>query len=42
VVKVHAAASPKHPQTLHYTGGGVFMIAGKIIHRRSQFRPGML
>ncbi|QQS14981.1 MAG: flavin reductase family protein [Rhodospirillales bacterium] len=42
VVKAHAAASPKHPETLHYTGDGVFMVAGKIISRRSQFRPGML
>lgn len=42
VVKAHVAKSPKHPETLHYTGDGVFMIAGKIIHRKSQFRPGML
>jgi flavin reductase (DIM6/NTAB) family NADH-FMN oxidoreductase RutF len=42
VVKAHVARSPKHPETLHYTGDGVFMIAGKIIHRKSQFRPDML
>ena len=42
VVKAHAAASPKYPETLHYTGDGVFMVAGKTISRRSQFRPGML
>jgi flavin reductase (DIM6/NTAB) family NADH-FMN oxidoreductase RutF len=42
VVKAHVAASPKHPQTLHYTGDGVFMVSGKIISRRSLFRPGML
>lgn len=42
VVKAHVAASPKHPETLHYTGDGVFMVAGKIISRRSQFRPEML
>jgi flavin reductase (DIM6/NTAB) family NADH-FMN oxidoreductase RutF len=42
VVKAHVAASPKHPETLHYTGDGVFMIAGKVISRRSQFKPGML
>jgi flavin reductase (DIM6/NTAB) family NADH-FMN oxidoreductase RutF len=42
VVKAHVAASPKHPETLHYTGDGVFMVSGKIICRRSQFRPGML
>jgi flavin reductase (DIM6/NTAB) family NADH-FMN oxidoreductase RutF len=42
IMNAHVAASPKHPQTLHYTGDGVFMIAGKVISRRSQFRPGML
>lgn len=42
VVKAHVAPSPKHPETLHYTGDGVFMVSGKIIHRRSLFRPGML
>jgi flavin reductase (DIM6/NTAB) family NADH-FMN oxidoreductase RutF len=42
VVKAHVARSPRHPETLHYTGDGVFMVSGKIISRRSQFRPGML
>ena len=42
VVKAHVAPSPRHPETLHYTGDGVFMLAGKIISRRSQFRPEML
>jgi hypothetical protein len=42
VVKAHVAASPKHPETLHYTGDGVFMVSGKIISRRSQFRPEIL
>jgi flavin reductase (DIM6/NTAB) family NADH-FMN oxidoreductase RutF len=42
VVKAHVARRPKYPQTLHYTGDGVFMVSGKIISRRSQFRPGML
>ncbi|WP_252912349.1 flavin reductase family protein [Aliihoeflea aestuarii] len=42
VVKAHVAPSPKHPETLHYTGDGVFMVSGKIISRRSQFRPEML
>lgn len=42
VVKAHVAPSPKHPQTLHYTGDGVFMVAGKVISRRAQFRPEML
>lgn len=42
VVKAHVAASPKHPETLHYTGDGVFMLSGKIISRKKLFRPGML
>ena len=42
IVKAHVAKSPKHPETLHYTGDGVFMVSGKIISRRSQFRPEML
>ena len=41
-VKAHCAASPKHPETLHYTGDGVLMVAGKIISRRAQFRPEIL
>jgi flavin reductase (DIM6/NTAB) family NADH-FMN oxidoreductase RutF len=35
VVKAHAAARPKHPETLHYTGDGVFIVSGKAISRRS-------
>jgi len=42
VVKAHVARRPKYPQTLHYTGDGAFMVAGKIISRRNQFRPEML
>ncbi len=42
VVKAHVATSPKHPETIHYTGDGVFMVSGKIISRRSLFRPEML
>ena len=42
VVRAHVAPSPKHPETLHYTGDGVFMVSGKIISRRSMFRPEML
>jgi flavin reductase (DIM6/NTAB) family NADH-FMN oxidoreductase RutF len=42
VVKAHVARTPRHPQTLHYTGDGVFMVAGKIISRRRQFRPELL
>lgn len=42
IVKAQAAAKPEYPETLHYTGDGVFMVAGKIISRRGQFRPEML
>ena len=42
VVKAHVARSPKHPETLHYTGDGVFMVSGKIISRRRLFRPELL
>jgi flavin reductase (DIM6/NTAB) family NADH-FMN oxidoreductase RutF len=42
VVQAHVARRPKHPQTLHYTGDGVFMVSGKIISRRAQFRPELL
>lgn len=42
IVKANVAVSPKHPETLHYTGDGVFMVSGKIISRKSLFRPGML
>jgi flavin reductase (DIM6/NTAB) family NADH-FMN oxidoreductase RutF len=42
VVQAHVAVSPKHPETIHYTGDGVFVVAGKVISRRSLFRPGML
>jgi hypothetical protein len=40
-VKAHVAKSPKHPETLHYEGDGVFMVSGKIISRRSQARDGV-
>lgn len=40
--KAHVAETPEHPETLHYTGGGVFMVSGKIISRRSQFCSGKL
>jgi len=42
VVKAHVAPRPKHPETLHYTGSGEFVVAGKVISRRALFRPGML
>jgi flavin reductase (DIM6/NTAB) family NADH-FMN oxidoreductase RutF len=42
VVKAHVAKAPRHPETIHYTGDGVFMVSGKIISRRRLFRPEML
>lgn len=42
IVKAHVASSPRHPKTLHYTGDGVFMVAGKIVSRRAKFRPELL
>jgi hypothetical protein len=42
VVKAHVARSPKDPETLHYKGGGAFMISGRTISHRARFRPGML
>ena len=42
VVKAHAAAAPKYPKTIHYRGDGMFMVAGRSLNLRRQFRPGML
>jgi flavin reductase (DIM6/NTAB) family NADH-FMN oxidoreductase RutF len=39
VVSARAAVSPRHPETLHYTGAGVFRVAGRIVQRR---RTGLL
>jgi len=39
VVKAHVALSPKRPRTIHYRGGGEFMISGGTINRRRKFRP---
>jgi flavin reductase (DIM6/NTAB) family NADH-FMN oxidoreductase RutF len=38
VVAARALAAPRHPQTLHYKGDGVFMVSGDVIRRR---RPGL-
>lgn len=42
VVSAQVAARPDLPETIHYTGDGVFMVSGKTISRRHLFRPGML
>jgi flavin reductase (DIM6/NTAB) family NADH-FMN oxidoreductase RutF len=41
-VKAHVATSPKLPETLHYRGDGEFMLSGRTISRRGQFKPEML
>jgi flavin reductase (DIM6/NTAB) family NADH-FMN oxidoreductase RutF len=41
-VKAHVAPQPAHPRTVHYTGDGVFMIAGKTASRRRLFKPDRL
>jgi flavin reductase (DIM6/NTAB) family NADH-FMN oxidoreductase RutF len=42
VVKARIARTPKNPTTLHYTGDGVFLQSGKVVSRRSAFRPALL
>ena len=39
VVKAHAPATPKYPRTLHYRGGGVFMVSGNSVSFRRKFKP---
>jgi len=36
VVAARAARTPRHPETVHYTGEGLFMVAGKVVSRRSR------
>ena len=38
VVKAHVATSPKYPRTMHYRGDGVFMVSGRNVSHRSQFK----
>ena len=42
VIAARVAATPEWPETLHYTGDGVFMISGGHVDRSDQFRPEML
>jgi flavin reductase (DIM6/NTAB) family NADH-FMN oxidoreductase RutF len=41
-VKAHAAVAPKYPETIHYRGDGMFMVAGRSLNLRRLFRPEML
>lgn len=38
VVKAHVARTPAYPETVHYTGDGIFMVSGKTISRKGKFR----
>jgi flavin reductase (DIM6/NTAB) family NADH-FMN oxidoreductase RutF len=38
VVKAHVATRPKYPTTVHYRGGGVFMISGRNVSYRKRFK----
>jgi flavin reductase (DIM6/NTAB) family NADH-FMN oxidoreductase RutF len=43
VLKGYARTTPKFPETLHYRGDGLFMIAGPTVRRsRKGFKPEML
>jgi len=39
VVKAHVPKTPKYPQTVHYTGDGVFMLSGDHVAFPKLFRP---
>jgi len=39
VVKARVATSPRYPETLHYRGEGEFMVSGRTINRRKNFKP---
>lgn len=38
VVKAHVATSPKYPETIHYRGDGIFMVSGRHINLRRNFK----
>ena len=42
VVKAPVANVPQTSGDAHYAGDGMFMVSGKIVSRRSRFRPEML
>jgi flavin reductase (DIM6/NTAB) family NADH-FMN oxidoreductase RutF len=42
VVKAQVAAQPKNPETLQYTGDGMFVLSGKTVNKRRLFRPALL
>lgn len=42
IVAAQVAPEPEYPRTLHYTGDGVFMVAGEMIDRSKLFSKEML
>ena len=38
-VRAHVPRTPKYPKTVHYRGDGVFMVAGRNVSYRDQFKP---
>jgi flavin reductase (DIM6/NTAB) family NADH-FMN oxidoreductase RutF len=42
IVAAHVAPEPAYPTTLHYTGDGIFMVAGDMLDRRELFSKEML
>ncbi|MBS3805704.1 MAG: flavin reductase family protein [Oleiphilaceae bacterium] len=42
IIAAHVAPRPEYPTTLHYTGDGIFMVAGEMINRRELFSKEML
>lgn len=39
VVKAHVASTPKTPETIHYRGGGKFMVSGRSLNLQKKFKP---
>jgi flavin reductase (DIM6/NTAB) family NADH-FMN oxidoreductase RutF len=37
VVKAHVAKRPKYPDTLHYTGQGIFLTTGSVVNYKKKF-----
>ncbi|MDX1705806.1 flavin reductase family protein [Pseudidiomarina sp.] len=42
IVAARVMTEPEYPTTLHYTGDGIFMVAGEMINRRELFSDDML
>lgn len=42
VVKAHVARRPRYPRTLHYRGGGIFMLSGRHVDLSRRFLPDRL